>query len=191
MKPRRFAVPAAMITGLLLLAACGTRATSTKPTVQIAPTGTTAAASTTPATSPVTAPATTAATITAAAATSTTADVVTTKAAITANWERFFLPTTSIADRVALLENGATLQQALEQRAKDPLQQQASATVKTVELTAPDRATVTYDVSLNGTVALPDAQGTAVLQDGMWKVGAESFCALIVLGATGPIPGCS
>jgi len=58
-------------------------------------------------------------------------------------------------------------------------------------LTAPDRATVTYDVLLNGSLALPDAQGIAVLQGGVWKVGAESFCALISLGATGPIPGCS
>jgi hypothetical protein len=28
------------------------------------------------------------------------------------------------------------------------------------------------------------------LQDGVWKVAADSFCALIALGATAPIPGC-
>jgi hypothetical protein len=89
------------------------------------------------------------------------------------------------------LENGASLQQALEQRATDPLQQQASAKVKNVDLTAPDHATVTYDVLLNGTVALADSQGIAVLQEGVWKVSANSFCALISLGATAPIPGCS
>jgi hypothetical protein len=112
------------------------------------------------------------------------------KAEITANWERFFLPTTALADRVALLENGPALRQALEFRATDPLQQQASAKVKNIDQTAPNRATVTYDVLLNGAVALTDAQGTAVLQDGVWKVGAESFCALISLGASAPIPGC-
>lgn len=69
--------------------------------------------------------------------------------------------------------------------------QQASAKVKSIELTGPDQATVTYDILLNDTVALADSQGVAVIQDGLWKVSANSFCALIILGATGPIPGCS
>lgn len=179
---------AAMTTGLLLATSCGPRSMTSGPTAPGASTVTTAATANT--TTPATTPATAAATTT-TVATATTPDVVTEKATIAANWARFFLPATSMADRIALLENGATLQQALEQRAKDPLQQQASATVKAVELTAPDRATVTYDVLLNGSLALPDAQGIAVLQGGVWKVGAESFCALISLGATGPIPGCS
>ena len=183
---------AAMTTGLLLATSCGPRSMTSGPTAPGASTVTTAATAntTTPATTHATTPATAAATTT-TVATATTPDVATEKATIAANWARFFLPATSMADRIALLENGATLQQALEQRAKDPLQQQASATVKAVELTAPDRAAVTYDVLLNGSLALPDAQGIAVLQGGVWKVGAESFCALISLGATGPIPGCS
>lgn len=186
------ATVAAMTTGLLLATSCGPRSMTSGPTAPGASTVTTAATAntTTPATTHATTPATAAATTT-TVATATTPDVATEKATIAANWARFFLPATSMADRIALLENGATLQQALEQRAKDPLQQQASATVKAVELTAPDRATVTYDVLLNGSLALPDAQGIAVLQGGVWKVGAESFCALISLGATGPIPGCS
>ena len=194
--PRCRATLAAMTTGLLLATSCGPRSMTSGPTAPGASTVTTAATAntTTPATTPSTTPATTPATAaatTTTVATATTPDVATEKATIAANWARFFLPATSMADRIALLENGATLQQALEQRAKDPLQQQASATVKAVELTAPDRATVTYDVLLNGSLALPDAQGIAVLQGGVWKVGAESFCALISLGATGPIPGCS
>jgi hypothetical protein len=52
-------------------------------------------------------------------------------------------------------------------------------------------AGVTYDVALNGQVALPDAQGQAVLQDGVWKVSSASFCSLITIGASAPIPGCS
>ena len=186
------ATVAAMTTGLLLATSCGPRSMTSGPTAPGASTVTTAATAntTTPATTHATTPATAAATTT-TDATATTPDVATEKATIAANWARFFLPATSMADRIALLENGATLQQALEQRAKDPLQQQASATVKAVELTAPDRAAVTYDVLLNGSLALPDAQGIAVLQGGVWKVGAESFCALISLGATGPIPGCS
>ena len=184
----------------LVVVACGGRSTTSSSS---APRATTAAR-TSPATSTAgtsasiattdrsSSPAPVATTSSATAAPSaTTADTAAIKAQITTNWERFFLPSTSIADRMSLLENGVALQSALEQRAKDPLQQQASAKVTTIDLDAPGRAVVTYDVSLNGAVALPDAQGVAVLQDGIWKVSADSFCALISLGASAPIPGCS
>lgn len=185
-----------LASALLVPAACGRRTSSTTPTTPTITPTTAAVGTTTPATiadTTTTFPVATtvATTTTTAVATTTTQDVATATAEITTNWERFFLPSTAISDRVALLENGPALQQALEQRSQDPLMLQASATVTQVDLTAPDRATVTYDVSLNGTVALADAQGVAVLQDGVWKVGADSFCALISLGATEPIPGCS
>jgi hypothetical protein len=178
--PRVRLALAVLATALLLVTACGKRSAG-RSTTTVATTAT--VPDTTTADTTTTVPETT-------AVTSTTVDHTTSIATITANWEEFFLPTTSIDDRVALLENGESLRQALVLRAADPLQQQASAKVKKVELTAPDRATVTYDVSLNGVVALADSQGTAVLQAGVWKVGAESFCALVSLGATGPIPGC-
>lgn len=123
--------------------------------------------------------------------TTTTLDVGAAKAQITANWEKFFNNQTSIPDREALLENGAQYDQALRIRSADPLQAQASAKVKSVELTGADRATVTYDVYLKDQVALPGAEGIAVLQGGTWKVSAQSFCSLVTLGATGTIPGCS
>ena len=153
---------------------------------------------TTPGASTSTAPSTTATTVLITATTSsssppqtsTTQDASATIAAITANWVKFFASTSSIDDRVALLEDGESLRAALEQRAQDPLMGQATATVDDVELSGPTQATVTYDVLLSGAVALPKAQGTAVLQDGVWKVGAASFCALVSLGATAPIPGC-
>jgi len=123
--------------------------------------------------------------------TSTTIDAVAATAQITAGWERFFDHTTPLADREALLEDGPSYAAALITRSKDPLQAQASAKVTAVVLTASDRATVTYDVLLNGTVALPGAQGEAVQQGGIWKVSAQSFCSLVTLGATSPVPGCS
>ena len=129
-------------------------------------------------------------TTTAVSAPSTTVDTAATTATISANWITFFQNTTSIPDRVALLQNGPSLQKALELRAVDPLQQQASAQVVSVALDDPTHATVTYNILINGTPALTDAQGTAVLQDGVWKVGADSFCALISLGTTAHIPGC-
>ena len=157
---------------LVLTGGCGTRVRNELRALSAPP-----ATSTTPAT---TAPSTTTSTIDAAAA----------RAEITANWEKFFRAASTIPEREALLENGSQYVAALTQRSKDPLQAQASAKVTSVQVTGPDRATVTYDVSLNGSVALPGAQGVAVLQDGIWKVSAQSFCSLVSLGATGPIPGC-
>jgi hypothetical protein len=118
-------------------------------------------------------------------------DAATTIATITANWERFFAAGTPIPERESLLEDGPQYEQALQIRAADPLQAQASARVTNVELVDATTAHVVYDVYLGETVALPGAEGNAVLQDGMWKVSAESFCSLITLGASGPIPGCS
>ena len=174
MSSSRFFLVAA---GLSLIAACGGGSKTAS---------TTAAPVTTAATT-TTAPVTTVATTTAPAPTTT----VDPKAEIAANWEKFFSPSETIEQREALLENGATYEQALIQRSNDPRQATASAKVKSVELTPPDQATVTYDVYLGDTVALPDAQGFAVLQDGVWKVSGESFCALMTLASTDPVPGCS
>lgn len=112
-------------------------------------------------------------------------------AEITENWERFFQAGTPLDERATLLEDGSEYTEALEIRAADPLQAQASAEVLEVELTDAEHARVVYDVTIGEEVALPEAEGVAVLQDGTWKVSADSFCALITLGATEPIPGCS
>jgi hypothetical protein len=120
-------------------------------------------------------------------------DLATTTKLITTNWERFFAAGTPVADREALLEHGATYHEALVQNSTNPLQAQATAKVKKVELAAPDasEAAVTYDVLLKGEPALVDASGKAVLEVGIWKVAGASFCALIALSTTGAIPGCS
>jgi hypothetical protein len=194
-------VASALTIAPLVAVACGGRSATTsssgsRPATSASASPATSAAGTsasiaTTVRSSVPATVTTTSSSTAVAPSTTTVDAAAIKAQITANWERFFLPSTSIADRTSLLQNGIALRAALEQRAKDPLQQQASAKVTSIDLDAPGHAVVTYYVSLNGAVALPDAQGVAVLQDGVWKVSADSFCALISLGATEPIPGCS
>ncbi|MEP6661587.1 MAG: hypothetical protein ABJD24_16860 [Acidimicrobiales bacterium] len=166
---------------LSLIAACGDGSTGASST-------TAAPVTTAPTAQVTTAPTTTAPLTTAPASTTTTIDA---KTAIAANWEEFFSPSETVQQREALLENGASYEQALVQRSQDPRQATAKAKVKSVELTPPDRSTVTYDVYLGDTVALPDAQGFAVLQDGVWKVSGESFCALMTLASTDPVPGCS
>ena len=42
-------------------------------------------------------------------------------------------------------------------------------------------ATVSYNITLGGATALSNQTGTAVYQDGIWKVGDVSFCSLIKL----------
>lgn len=158
-----------------------TSPTTTSPTTTSAPT--TAAGTTVPtsASEP---------TSTAALTTTSSLDQAAATAEITQAWQRFFDHRSTLAERQDLLEDGATYAAALEARSKDPLQAAATASVHAVTFTDADHATVTYDVLLSGQVALAGAEGIAVRQGGRWKVSAESFCALVSLGATEPVPGC-
>jgi hypothetical protein len=166
------AAVAVVLAGVVGLAGCGSRSPSATPTP-------------TPATS---SPATPASPTGSATAPTSDAAAI---AEITKNWQTFFNKDTTPTEKLALLENGSKLQQAIAIFGSDPRLKEASAKVVKVEVTSPTQATVTYNVLLNGAVALPNSQGVAVLQNGMWKVSTESFCALAALGHSGTIPGCS
>ena len=52
---------------------------------------------------------------------------------------------------------------------------------------------MTYTLTLKGATALPDASGTAVEQDGTWKVSVNTLCALVQLSGNATAsarPGC-
>jgi hypothetical protein len=52
-------------------------------------------------------------------------------------------------------------------------------------------AQVTYDILVSGTLELKNQNGSAVLQDGIWKVGVTSFCSLLTLengGSSASLP---
>ena len=58
-------------------------------------------------------------------------------------------------------------------------------------LTSATQATVVYTVLVSGTPMLQGQKGTAVLENGTWKVGLTSFCALAALESGGKaVPGC-
>jgi hypothetical protein len=57
-----------------------------------------------------------------------------------------------------------------------------------VTVTSPTQAKVTYSVLLGGTPALKNQPGVAVLQNGIWKVGDQSFCALLTMENNGKAP---
>ncbi|WP_405010571.1 hypothetical protein [Kitasatospora sp. NBC_01539] len=118
------------------------------------------------------------------------ADVEAAKAQVTANWEKFFDPATPIADKAAVLQNGAALAPALQGFAADPRVGQVKADVTAVDFTSATEATVTYTLSLQGNVVQPAATGTAVLDDGTWKVSTKSLCGLVAQAGGATVPGC-
>ena len=53
------------------------------------------------------------------------------------------------------------------------------------------QAQVTYSILVAGTPELKNQAGTAVYQDGTWKVGVVSFCGLLTLengGSSSSLP---
>jgi hypothetical protein len=100
----------------------------------------------------------------------------------------FFNSSTPTAQRVALLQNGSSFTSAITALSSNPLAAGLAAKVLSVNLTSSTQATVKYDLTGPGGVALLSNQtGTAVLQGGVWKVGDSSFCALLSLqGGTLP-----
>jgi len=110
-------------------------------------------------------------------------------AEITTNWEAFFSAKTPVSQRVSLLQDGPQFQSVISAQAGSGLASQASAKVTKVTVTSPTQATVKYDILLNGTPALTNQTGTAVLDNGTWKVGVTSFCSLLALENGGKVVG--
>jgi hypothetical protein len=112
------------------------------------------------------------------------------KAQITKNWEAFFSKNTPLSQKVKYLQRGQALQAAVQKFGSDPRTNQTSAKVLDVTVTGPTTASVSYQILLGNTVALPTATGTAVLEGGVWKVGDATFCGLLGLLGSVSIPGC-
>jgi hypothetical protein len=107
---------------------------------------------------------------------------------IKTNWEAFFNGKTGAAQKIALLQNGQTFASVIKAQASSTLATGASAAVTAVVVESATTATVSYNIDLNGSAALSNQTGTAVYQDGMWKVGDVSFCALLTLENAGKAP---
>jgi hypothetical protein len=113
------------------------------------------------------------------------------KAEIKRVWERFFAGTTSASEKETLLQNGSRLSGALEAAAKSPFAKQSGARVSSVSLLGPAKAKVVYAILLSGKPVLSNRRGTAVKEDGTWKVGVASFCQLLTLQGGGMPKACS
>jgi hypothetical protein len=91
----------------------------------------------------------------------------------------------SVPDRVAVLQNGPQFKALVTSFANNPLAKNVSATVSSVTLQGANKAKVVYTVKLGGS-ALPQQTGTALKQNGTWKVGYLGLCKLVALGGTTP-----
>jgi hypothetical protein len=114
-------------------------------------------------------------------------------AAVAADWGEFFSGTTPAARKIALLQHGQQFASTINAQANSPLAQGTTANVISVSITSPTTADVTYSISLGGQTALPNQQGQAVKEGGIWKVSAKSFQDLLKLeqGASGVTPSAS
>jgi hypothetical protein len=104
---------------------------------------------------------------------------------IAANWTAFFNPKTPVAKRVSLLQDGSQFASIITAQAGGGLAASASAQVTKVTVISTTQAGVTYNILLDGQPALKNQSGTAVFQDGTWKVGVASFCGLLSLENSG------
>jgi hypothetical protein len=107
------------------------------------------------------------------------------QAQIKSAYTTFFSGKTSVADRVDLLQNGPRYKSVIESFASNPLAKNVTATVSQVTLTGANKAKVVYVIQFAGT-SLPKQTGTAVRQNGKWKVGDASLCKLVSLSGSTP-----
>jgi hypothetical protein len=107
------------------------------------------------------------------------------QAQIKGAYEKFFSSKTSLSDRVALLQNGPKFKPVIQAFASNPLAKNVSVTVSSVTLQGADKAKVVYVVKFSGS-SLPKQNGTAVRENGTWKVGSASLCKLVALGGSPP-----
>ena len=123
-----------------------------------------------------------------ASASTTAASTSAAVAQIKANWEAFFNPKTPVAKRVSLLQNGQAFESIIKAQAGSPLASSATSSVSSVTVESPAQAKVVYSILVGGSPALKNQPGVAVYQSGIWKVGDQSFCALLTLENSGKAP---
>ena len=107
------------------------------------------------------------------------------QAQIKSAYVKFFSPSTSLSERVALLQNGQTFKPVIQTFASNPLAKNVSATVSSVTLQGANKANVVFSVTF-GSTSLGKQNGTAVKQNGTWKVGYLGLCKLVALGGSTP-----
>jgi hypothetical protein len=107
-------------------------------------------------------------------------------AEIKTNWEKFFNSSTPNSQRTGLLQNGTEFASAISSLIH--LVSGLGATVTNVTVNSATSATVIYNLTASGSSLLKGQTGTAVYEDGVWKVGDATLCDLIKLVPGGSAP---
>ena len=107
-------------------------------------------------------------------------------AQITHAYEVFFSNTSTTPQSQAALQHGDRFTAALNAEGNSSYATKSSATVSKVVLLSANTADVTFSVISNGVVVLKDTPGKAVREGGVWKVAAQTFCALLTLQGNPP-----
>jgi hypothetical protein len=107
-------------------------------------------------------------------------------AQITTNWEKFFNSSTPNSERITLLQNGSAFAPAIS--GLTSLVSNLGAKVTGVTLTSATTATVKYNLTSGGSTLVTGQTGTAVLENGVWKVADTTLCGLIKLVPGGTEP---
>ena len=107
------------------------------------------------------------------------------QAQIKSAYEQFFSDRTDVPAKVRLLENGSSFEPLIFKFTNNPLAVRVKVTVPSVTLEGPSKAKVVYQVHF-ASVSLPTKTGTAVKQNGRWKVGDATLCQLIALQGSAP-----
>ena len=108
------------------------------------------------------------------------------KAAIIKAYQTFFNPKSPEAESLSDLQHGSLFKATIDKQATSSQAQSASVKVASVRLLTPKVAEVIFTIYLGGQAALPNTKGKAVLEDGKWKLAAETFCALLQLEGDAP-----
>ncbi len=117
--------------------------------------------------------------------TTTTDTTAAARAQIKSAYVKFFSGKTPVSERVAVLQNGSKFKGLVTTFANNPLAKNVNVTVSSVTIEGGDNAKVVYTVKLGG-AGLPKQTGTAVRENGTWKVGYASLCKLVALQGSTP-----
>ena len=117
--------------------------------------------------------------------TTTTDTTAAARAQIKSAYVKFFSGKTPVSDRVAVLQDGSKFKGLVTSFANNPLAKNVNVTVSSVTLQGANNAKVVYTVKLGG-AGLPKQTGTAVRENGTWKVGSASLCKLVALQGSTP-----
>jgi hypothetical protein len=98
---------------------------------------------------------------------------------IAATFVMFFDGARPVAERTELLENGQQFVVQLETMSASAVGKTVSVDISSISTTSASTAEVRFSILVGGEPAVSEQTGKAVLQDGEWKVAAETFLAVL------------